>query len=242
MNFSTVNKLKDFIIEKGCSERNINLRILDSTFVPAYKIFRRLSSRFDFKGKRVLDLGCAYGQFLINFDGSSLGIDVQDKSFAFASSLGLRVIKQNVEEGLNLDEKYDVIFCRQLLDHLVSPHKLLVEFHQLLKDNGYLIVNIDNIDYLFAKRIASEHLYGFNLKALKILVLRSGFNIIKAFTLTSNKPRIFERLVNSSSFLLSRSMELYIIATKNPTYKYPEKRLPWFSPSWLPGELERQGE
>jgi len=186
-----------------------------------------------------LDLGCGYGGFLINFDESSLGIDAQDRLLEFASSLGLRVIRRNVEENLDLDEKYDVIFCRQLLDHLVSPHKLLVECHRPLNDDGYLIACIDNIDYLLRARIASEHLYGFNLKALQILVWQSGFNIIKIFTVTSNKPKIVEKIINSIPLLLSRSADLYVIAARDPNYKYPEKRLPWFAPSWLPNELER---
>ena len=242
MKFPTVDELKNFIIEKGCFERDENMRILNSIFVPCYKTFNRLSRYFNFNKKKVLDLGCGYGEFLINFDESSLGIDVQDRLLKFASSLGLRVMRLNVEENLDLDERYDVIFCRQLLDHLVSPHKFLVESHHLLTNEGYLIASIDNIDYSLRKKIASEHLYGFNLKALKILIQRSGFNIVKVFTLTPNKPNIVEKMVNSSPLLLSRSMDLYAIATKDPTYKYPEKRLPWFSPSWLSSELERHGD
>jgi len=238
MNFSSEAELKDFIIEKGCFEPEENLKILGNTFVPAYRVFNRLSQYFNFNGKKVLDLGCGYGEFLINFEESSLGIDVQDRLLEFASSLGMRVIRFNVEETLDLDEKYEVLFCRQLLDHLVAPHKLLVESHRLLQDEGYLIASIDNIDCPLRRKIASEHLYGFNLKALKILIQRAGFNIIKLLTVTSNKPRIVEKIVNAIPSLLNLSVDIYVIAVKEPNYKYPEKRLPWFSPSWLTSELD----
>ncbi|MFC2122055.1 class I SAM-dependent methyltransferase, partial [Bacteroidota bacterium] len=195
-----------------------------------------------FNGRKVLDLGCSYGQFLVNFDSGSLGVDLQDRHLEFAVSLDLQVVKFNVEEGVKLGDKYDVVFCRQLLDHLVSPHKLLVESHRILEGEGFLIVAIDNIDYLLGGAISEHHLYGFNLKVLRMLVERSGFNIIKAFTLTSNKPRLLEKLINSSSLLLSRSMDLYVIAKRDAAYRYPERRLPWFSPSWLVSELDRHND
>jgi len=242
MHFSTETELNDFVIGKGCFDRDENNRILKNIFAPAYHVFRRLSTYFDFSGKKVLDLGCGYGEFLINFDENSLGIDVQDRLLEFAVSVDLRTMKLNVEEDVRLEEKYDVIFCRQLLDHLVAPHKLLVESHRLLEDNGCLIAAIDNIDYPLRRGIASEHLYGFNLKAIKILIERSGFNIVKVFTLTSNKPKLLEKLINTSPLLLSRSMDLYVIAKRDAAYRYPEKRLPWFSPSWLVGELDRHND
>ncbi|HUU65015.1 MAG TPA: class I SAM-dependent methyltransferase [Dehalococcoidales bacterium] len=238
MKFPTVDELKNFIIEKGCFERDENMRILHSIFIPCYKTFNQLSRYFNFNKKKVLDLGCGYGEFLINFDESSSGIDVQDRLLKFAGSLGLSVTRLNVEENLDLAEKFDVVFAGQLLDHLVAPHKLLVESRQVLKDEGYLIACVDNIDFLLSRRVSEQHLYGFNLKSLKVLLQRSGFDIVKLFTLTSNKPKIVETVINASPVLLSRSMLLYAIAAKDLTYKYPERRFSWFSPSWLPKELE----
>ena len=44
MKFPTVDELKNFIIEKGCFERDENMRILNSIFVPCHKTFNHCAS------------------------------------------------------------------------------------------------------------------------------------------------------------------------------------------------------
>ena len=238
MKFRSEKDLEEYVLENGCFDHRENYRIFHDTFIPAYKTFLRISSYFDFHSRKVLDIGCGYGSFLIHFNNKSLGIEIQDKLIQFVDSMDLRYTKKmNIEEGFDIGEKFDVIFCRQVLDHMVAPHKVLVESHGLLEDDGYLIACIDNIDYILDNKVASEHLYGFNLKSLKILVQRSGFDVLKIFTTTSNKPLIFEMMINSSVFLVKKTRDIYVIAKKNPQYRYPTKRRSEFTPSWLSKEL-----
>lgn len=232
--FISDENLSQLILEKGPFDSAKNSRLLDETFLTNKKILQRISRYVPLKNKKVLDIGSSYGQFLIHFEPDSLGLECRPECIEMSKSLGLRTRNFNIEENLlDLNENFDLIFCRQVLDHLVAPHKFLVEANQILKPGGEVLIEIDNIHFFGGYKLPLEHLYGFCAKATEILVQKAGFKIKKIFTITSNKPLIIENLFNKIPFLLNRSQDIYVLGEKVSNFSYESKRIKEFTPSWM---------
>ena len=105
------------------------------------------------RGSRVLEFGCGKGVFARyiteTLDCSVTGVDISEEA--------IEITGAHIEKALvaNLDRKgwqeeipyrdYDVIVCADLLEHLASPERFLVQVRELLKDDGKLIFSVPNI-------------------------------------------------------------------------------------------------
>ncbi|MGB3182174.1 MAG: methyltransferase domain-containing protein [Cyclobacteriaceae bacterium] len=99
----------------------------------------------------VLDVGCGNGNISMQLGGLGYmvqGVDVSDKAIKKAketntfSNVLFDVIsaEQLVADG----KKYDAVICSEVLEHLEEPEKLVATLHDLISDNGILIVTVPN--------------------------------------------------------------------------------------------------
>lgn len=101
---------------------------------------------------RVLDVGCGNGvisRHLGRLGFNVLGIDVSEKTIETARSLtknlpNVQFMKKSAEELVASGEKYEVVICSEVLEHLHNPGSLLNVLYQSLADNGKLIVTVPN--------------------------------------------------------------------------------------------------
>lgn len=106
----------------------------------------------DLKGKRILDVGCGYGELLEevtrHYDCEAYGVDFIDNRLRGAQEkLKAKVAIENadIEESLPyLDNYFDVVFCIEALEHLKRPDKCIKEIIRILKNNGRIIIGIPN--------------------------------------------------------------------------------------------------
>ncbi len=235
MEFKSKEELKSFILGNGCFDEKENLRIYHKFFRGSSYIQCFFCLVDEFQRKRVLDVGCSYGHFLIHFPQGSAGVEINPRMIEFARGLGLEAISANIEDCIPVESSsFDIVFCNAVLEHMVSPHKLLLELHRILKPAGNLIVGVPNMDAMgYGGWKALEHLYAYNKKSLIFLLERSGFKRIKVYgntlfwLLSHINYRIYEKLP------LKFSPNLIAVAGKDPEFKYPDKRLEIFRPSWL---------
>ena len=108
-------------------------------------------SGFDPKTSKVLDVGCGNGNISLHLGSLGfdvLGIDVSTKAIDKANAKNnLNNVKFDVkdaEELLSAKEKYDVIICSEVIEHLTDPQTFLKNLYQILKDNGNLIITVPN--------------------------------------------------------------------------------------------------
>jgi len=114
-------------------------------------------------GKRILDVGCGGGiltESMAKLDTTVTGIDMAEDAISIAR-------QHSAENGLSIDyqqlsvesfsqnnsEKFDVITCLELLEHVPKPESVIQACQQLLKPNGYLFLSTINRTwqaYLFA--------------------------------------------------------------------------------------------
>lgn len=103
------------------------------------------------KGTKVLDIGCGNGNismFLGSLGYQVLGIDVSEKAIEKAKQVNdlpnVRFSAISAEEFSQMETKYDVIICSEVLEHLTAPENILQVIHSILKNDGLLFVTVPN--------------------------------------------------------------------------------------------------
>jgi len=98
-------------------------------------------------GKKILDLGCGYGENCKTFSqmgaDSVIGIDVSSKMLRIAgdenSGGNIRYINMCIEDIKRLDEKFDIVISSLAVHYIRNFTKLAADVYSLLKDNDIFI-------------------------------------------------------------------------------------------------------
>lgn len=113
------------------------------------------------KDGRLLEVGCSYGLFLNRMKSLGwevTGIEPNESAAEIGKrQMGLNIIPGTFEEAA-LDEKYDAIVMRMVLEHIDDPSAALKKAHDLLSDGGQLIVIVPDFSGI-EFRLFSEHCY-----------------------------------------------------------------------------------
>jgi len=105
------------------------------------------------KGKCILSLGCGTGNDLwyLTQDNLVVGLDYAASGLRKGQKRGI----QGVIGDLNLfpwlpfkTQSFDVVVCKDILEHLLEPLVVLQEVRRVLKDEGYAIISVPNHFYL----------------------------------------------------------------------------------------------
>lgn len=101
-------------------------------------------------GTKVLDVGCGNGAVALavaSLGCEVLGVDVNGPSIEQARKVNrFRNARFEVvaEKGFDLKEKFDLIICSEVLEHLFHPQPLVNTMARHLKHDGYLLVTVPN--------------------------------------------------------------------------------------------------
>jgi len=140
-------------------------------------------------GKKLLDVGCATGNFInmmANYNLTYLkGIDVSQECIQIARSKNLNCVKNNF---LDEKEKYDIISLWHVIEHIRKPLEYLDHAFNLLNENGILLLEtpvIGKVSNAFGSNwryfMPVEHINLFSFSSLINLSLNCGFKL-KSFT------------------------------------------------------------
>jgi 2-polyprenyl-6-hydroxyphenyl methylase/3-demethylubiquinone-9 3-methyltransferase len=123
-----------------------------------------IEERSSVEGKKVLDVGCGGGilaEALNELGANVTGIDASENTIGVAKShsrsIGSDVIyiQNTIEEFISShpNEKFDVITCLEMLEHVPSPNEIIKSCSNLLKEDGNIFfstINRNPRSYLFA--------------------------------------------------------------------------------------------
>jgi SAM-dependent methyltransferase len=239
-----LSMVRQRVVERGCFDRSENERIYRKFFATVPRAFLRIVDRYRLGQKRVLDVGCGYGHYLIHFGEGSVGLDANEKSRGFAQSLGLEVLFCNVEEEMPVaDGAFQAVWCANLIEHLVAPHLLLSRLHRVLAPGGLLVAKVPVIPpwpvqagaRLLGRPLgheAEEHINAFTPATFAFTLERAGFEVMESVSIELRNP-----VLQAATVPLTRRIgaSITVVSRKNPDFAYPEKRLEVFDPRWLEG-------
>ena len=196
-------------------------------WVKKSKPFNNLLDRFGLRNKKVLDLWCAYWEFLIHFGKDSLWITFNDKELEFWIKYWINIEKYNLENDFDMRyNKYDAIFANNIIEHIYSPHKFLLNCRNALHENWIMIIWVPVIalnwlvNKLFKWVYADDHVNFFTVLTIIKTIERAWFEIID-YDLFYFKCSFLNKL------LINFIPHVYVIAKKGKL-DYWNKWVKWF--------------
>lgn len=138
---------------------------------------------------KLADIGCGKGFFLKAasklFDVTGFELSPDAAEFG-RSSLGLDIRCGDFEQASLSGEKFDIITLWDVLASLYDPREGLERVSTMLKDNGYLIMTVPDIDsrsFKISKKgwpllIPPINLWYFSKKSIEKLLNKHGFELV----------------------------------------------------------------
>ncbi len=100
---------------------------------------------FEGKGKRALDVGCAYGfvvELLSKLGYDAVGVDISNYAVEMGRKDGL--IEADAEQLPFMEESFDLVTCFAVLEHLPEPEMALREAYRVMRPGGVLVATTPN--------------------------------------------------------------------------------------------------
>jgi len=158
------------------------------------------------KGDYGIDVGPGKGEFLNQLVENGFEAEGVEPSLNFCNfgkkEFGL-VMHNTTLDKLDTDKKYDFISSLHSLEHMNDPHSFFQSAYDLLKDDGFLYIEVPNTDALIISLIdfvfkiiglgwSSKlcplhqpfHKHGYNESSLTYLLEANNFKADSVFTLT----------------------------------------------------------
>jgi 2-polyprenyl-3-methyl-5-hydroxy-6-metoxy-1,4-benzoquinol methylase len=143
-------------------------------------------------GKKLLEVGCANGDFLLKCKKRGMdvtGVEIDKVVAKRATKKGLAVLDISFEEAYQYlkDQRFDIIFMSHVFEHFQQPKAILAYARNLLKDNGKIVLIIPNIKsithYLFKKVSmhldVPRHFFHYSPETIRYLAEMNGLAIEK---------------------------------------------------------------
>ena len=139
---------------------------------------------------RVLDIGASAGHFLHTLKknvGECIALEFNQSDGEFMQKeLGLTVYNTPLEQTSLPTEHFDLITIFQTLEHIEDPISFLTTVHRYLKPEGYLVVEVPNVDEALVTLYHSDayadfiykepHLFYYSPETLMKVLARAGFS------------------------------------------------------------------
>ncbi|MEM1884782.1 MAG: class I SAM-dependent methyltransferase [Candidatus Jordarchaeales archaeon] len=177
------------------------------------------------KGKRALDVGCAYGfvvELLSRIGYDAVGVDISSYAVRRGRKAGL-LLEADAGHLPFAGNTFDLVTCFAVLEHLLNLEKALREIARVMKPGGIIVVTTPNINvvakvliHVLAREPTETHpsarLPGEWIKTLT----NFGFGDVKAkhFLLLPIPPRLFQRYFTVGAHFTLAS-HIGIVAVKN---------------------------
>ncbi|MCA8954657.1 MAG: class I SAM-dependent methyltransferase [Planctomycetes bacterium] len=169
---------------------------------PLYlKTFRRrlrlVNDHVPARPLRVLDIGCAAGFFLRVMRDQGHEVRGAELSAEIAAHAVQHLGAENLHIGFLHDlepdrqgfehHSFDLVTLWDVVEHVPRPQALMQHVRELLKPDGVLILETQNVDSAFANLLGKrwqhfkheEHLYHFNPATIRRLLTDTGFQVVR---------------------------------------------------------------
>lgn len=114
---------------------------------------RKIVDGQEVQGARILNPGCGTSNdvwWLAN-ENIIVGLDYAQSGLRLAQRHGVKGVVGDLNLYSMLPFKgrsFDIVICKDILEHLLEPMAILQEVRRVLKDDGYVIISVPNHFYL----------------------------------------------------------------------------------------------
>jgi 2-polyprenyl-3-methyl-5-hydroxy-6-metoxy-1,4-benzoquinol methylase len=177
--------------------------------------------------QKLLEIGFGGGYFLRTAQAAGYdvrGIDVDTSNVArMKPDFGDRVQNIDLYDAKFSDGQFDVVYMRDVFEHVPNPAPMLKEINRISRDGGLLYIEVPNIEGLIYSAVGERHVVIFGFahlnywapKSLATIIERAGYEVV-------------EMVHESMDFTIVDILNYY----RNPriTAVYPNKinKVQWF--------------
>jgi 2-polyprenyl-3-methyl-5-hydroxy-6-metoxy-1,4-benzoquinol methylase len=171
------------------------------------------------KGGRLLDIGCATGDFIALMETygrwSTAGIEMDKRVASLARGrYGLQVYSGSVDSVTLPAASFDVITLWDVLEHLPDPRSSLARIAAWLRPGGWLVIRTPDAGSPYARiwgqywagLDAPRHLVVFDRASLARLLEETGFKVERMWSLSGSHA---VTVLSSRSWLRAKRLPLF---------------------------------
>jgi len=141
-------------------------------------------------GTRVCDVGCSHGELLYALKTlrqcNVVGVDISEPMVARCAERGVPAIAGTLAQAKFESAKFDLVTMTEYLEHEGDPRSVLEECRRVVRDGGYLALEIPLISSLPAKLFRNHwsqldlprHLMFFTPETLQRMLSEVGFEVV----------------------------------------------------------------
>jgi 2-polyprenyl-3-methyl-5-hydroxy-6-metoxy-1,4-benzoquinol methylase len=157
----------------------------------------RLTGLLNSSRPRLLDVGCAMGDFMLaarEAGWQTVGVELSAAQVEYAARLGLEVYATSFEEREFEPASFDIVTLWSVIEHVEHPKDMMAKVRGLLRPGGLVVVKTPNQDSLITNLARwsyivsghrymlpvydDEHIYRFSAQALGKLLQTTGFQLV----------------------------------------------------------------
>lgn len=152
-------------------------------------------SLVDGMNSRIIDVGCGDGTMTerLKKGGNDVtGVDASEIALRLSKERGVNVVWGNIEKGILPKDKFDVVWCQEVIEHLLYHEEAVKNLNRLLNVGGTLVLSTPNNNYYrrWIRKVLGKtcteldqvtHIRYFSFKSLKKLLEENGFEVVYAF-------------------------------------------------------------
>jgi len=207
----------------------------DKKFVAREVERAKLVERFSPRCGKVLDIGCATGNFLRLLKSQGwqvLGIEPHLEYARYAEDQGLDIFAGTLDETDFADEYFDTVTLFHILEHLDNPLDSLQKIKRWLVPGGLCFIEVPNLNIsrlnmgkaFYQAQFQENHNYIFSRHALQGIIEKAGFKIVRLRT--SGETVLVPAGVTSG--IVSSNKKLVVLLKRfllRPVYKLTMKAI-----------------
>jgi len=168
-----------------------------------------------FRGRSVLDLGCASGwrrtdwfHGLIRAEAAEVvGVDIDEQAVAEIRASGVENVEVGDATGVELSRTFDVVHAGELIEHVDNPGALLATAARHMHEGSLLVVTtpnafcVSNFVYRLGRtaRVNEQHVAWYCEDTLRQLLERNGFHDIEISFLEHRSPARWRSVVGGAT-------------------------------------------
>lgn len=154
---------------------------------------KRVVQKFCSKGSRIIDVGCASGEFVsyVKDEFDIFGCDFSSNAIKFAKTKNPQIKDRfwiaSAKELSADGEYFDAVCMWDVIEHIDDPKEAVHHALSILKRDGYIFISTPDVGTFFAKITGSkwpfmtppEHTSFFNKKSMQYLAKCMHLKIVK---------------------------------------------------------------